>query len=647
MNHSTRFAMLRIVVLISLAFRCSEGDAVGLGPMRLQSALGQPLRATVQVLGVDARTLSEACIRSRLTSPDGSEISRPEIELRRSAGRGTEIAFTGRVNVEEPAVTLLVDITCSPTLHRDYQLLLDLRDGLPRVLPTAGEERPGSLKRVTAESSDGAGDGSASRRKKKKLHKQVAATEPGIGAAEPEEMPAGPGDPPVRAQARGLPGSRNVLKLSQDDVSFGAPVAKTTFTGLKLSDTLSAIEQNVNRNTEDIIAAKARFMAMMRNEDPLLASQKEIRSLQARLKQNAAPVDAPGNGTAKAQPAAGLRGTPLFNTWLLGLSMLVLATLGLVALLFRNSRKRVSKKTTPWWQAADAAATREEELLLAARASVEKKKAAAAVADRTPAGSDTNRDQALERYVERFVGAGEKNDNGNRTRQEPAALKPQPYARDSAATPDVMPAVVEPPAASAFAPAALPAAPAPPAAPSKQALAASRIDADPFEREPDDHAPLRPSGSSLATAELVSDVMQEAEFWKMLNETQRAIDILENYCSAEASASPVPWLYLAEMYGSTGDVERREQLRERFRQNFNGSFDADDGQDGRPRDTLEDYPHLIDKLTALWGHEEVMDFLHGLLINDRDAPREGFFLPVYREILLLIDVARERENVAA
>ena len=165
---------------------------------------------------------------------------------------------------------------------------------------------------------------------------------------------------------------------------------------------------------------------------------------------------------------------------------------------------------------------------------------------------------------------------------------------------------------------------------------------------PDDmHGRSHAGPRNLSTFEPVSDVMQEAEFWKMLNETSRAIDILENYCNDENSASPVPWLYLADLYNANGETERYAQLRDRFHQRFNARISESEVPGEGSRCSLEEYPHLMQQISDLWQGSDVLPFLQGLLINNRDDPREGFDLMVYREILLLIDVVRERDRVEA
>jgi hypothetical protein len=305
------------------------------------------------------------------------------------------------------------------------------------------------------------------------------------------------------------------------------------------------------------------------------------------------------------------------------IAVLMLAAVGIASLLLRSSKRGTEKSNSknPWWMAANATESREDDMLEAARLSAEKKKQKAKAAKPARAvknvtnlydeeNAERGRDRVVDHYVQHYI-------------DQPTETNPSAVGVDY---PKSVPA------------------PAPVAAEKRNTQGGA---ADGFIRDAHDDALRSLSQVNLVTAELVSDVMQEAEFWKMLNETQRAIDILENYCSAESPVSPVPWLYLGELYTGTGDLQRHAELRERFRILFNSRFDESDGADGDRKRHLEDYPHLIEKIMALWSEESIVPFLQSLLVNDRDTPREGFYLPVYREIMLLIDIAREREKILA
>ena len=622
MTPNTRLVLAQSIALIFLALRSGDSYPVGLGPLRLQSALGQPLRASVQVLGSDARTLTENCIRSRLTATDGSEILRPDIELRRVGNSAAEITVSSNALIDEPAVTLLVEITCVPTLHREYQLLLDLKDGLPRVvgmLSGSSMKAPlvGGMTKVLA---------SAEEPRKKRRASRRTVTPKAQTALDTQQTSASFDETtPARPRAKGLPGSRNVLKLSQDDLDLGVGPTKAVAT-LKLTDNLSATEgRGALINSEEISAAKARFQAMMRDEDPLVLAQKQVRTLTEQLKQSATEGNLKDDKKSGSESSAFMRGIPDLNKWMIGLAGLLLAAIGVVVAMVKPTKAAKSAApVSPWWQAGSESGSREVDLLKSAREANRVQKAGVFAEDVSRLQANMaaeGEDAALERYVSQYV------------RIKPGADEPDSSAPFEAAlvasTPqlDVQAAVA------------------------RQPVLQSVPLAMPVDQSANDAAgellTVDPRYTKLATFEEVSDVMQEAEFWKMLNETQRAIDILEHYCGAANGDSPVPWLYLFDLYVESGEVARHADLRERFQAKFNSQipetgYYAESGQQ-----SLEDYPYLMEQISALWGQNDVVAFLQSLLLNSRDEPRQGFDLLVYREILLLIEVARERDKLAA
>ena len=674
MTPRPRFALLRLVVLVSLALRCGTGDAVGLGPLRLQSALGQPLRATVQVLGNDAGKLVESCIRVSLKMPDGSDIVRPQFELKRGRTTTAELAISTTRTVDEPAVALLVEITCSPTLHRDYQLLLDLRDGLPGVVSTLGEEAQQESPARNAVSNAGEGS-SRSRRRSTSNARAASGGLRAVAASELETMSPDDAPKPRAVQIKAAPVALSVLKLTQTNTLQGESMQSPTrqAAGLKFSQSLGlgmGLGADPSRpDSEELNAAKARFQAILRNEDALVTARKELKALQSQAVAGASvakpaatgsaavpalplqatqtpqtaqstqpptppappvgraqdqPVGQRISGSAVRKPAAGESRTVLASTsMMLGLAFLVAAGLAMLWRRLRGGNRTSSaaaRKNTPWWLTAGDDTSREAELLESARASVARKEPAMVDAGAAALDAEIVNDKALRRYVNHFVGK-----RGGVNATVDARIEPLGVVQGSGEWTAGMPS-------------------APGVQPSMKATQSGPV---PVQAGHSDDTRSELARSKFATFELVSDVMQEAEFWKMLNETQRAIDILENYCGSAASVSPAPWLYLSDLYRGIGDDERHARLCIRFREIFNGRLHEADANTPAGRETLEGYPHLMEQISALWGQEEVVPFLQGLLVNDRDSPREGFYLPVYLEILLLIDVAMEREQAVA
>lgn len=119
-----RMPALRTIALVVLAAWGTAGFAAGLGPIRVQSALGQSLRASVPVMGVDMAELTSSCIRVRLEQPDGTPMMAVTASVARS-GENASILLSTRQSVNEPAAMLSLQVACGTSVQRSYQLLLD------------------------------------------------------------------------------------------------------------------------------------------------------------------------------------------------------------------------------------------------------------------------------------------------------------------------------------------------------------------------------------------------------------------------------------------------------------------------------------------------------------------------------------------
>ena len=164
----------------------------------------------------------------------------------------------------------------------------------------------------------------------------------------------------------------------------------------------------------------------------------------------------------------------------------------------------------------------------------------------------------------------------------------------------------------------------------------------------DDHARLvyPTMKDNLVQVEEISDATQEAEYWVSVNEVQKAMQILEFQTQDTNTESPAPWLYLMDLYRVSDEREKYNALKERFIAFFNAlapEFNSDP-ESAKSRH-IEDFPHLIVRIRALWGKSELLPFLKNLLLASRTSKRIGFELSVYRDILLLIAVMQELERM--
>lgn len=118
-------AMVSAITACSIgALLGSPAFAVELGPIRLESALGQPLRASISYALAPNEQINEQCVylRSGLPSSDVPEITRATVTL-----SGQQILVRGNTPLREPMMNLQLAIDCPYTarLQRDYVLLLN------------------------------------------------------------------------------------------------------------------------------------------------------------------------------------------------------------------------------------------------------------------------------------------------------------------------------------------------------------------------------------------------------------------------------------------------------------------------------------------------------------------------------------------
>ena len=140
---SRRFTRISLVLALLLS---SEVWAIGLGDIRLDSALNEPLRAEIELLSASIDELSNLDVA--LASGDTFErygIDRPfflqDVEFKVVPGgpNGPVVQLRSRAPITEPFLTFLIEATWpSGRLLREYTVLLDP----PTYVPPAAQQAP-------------------------------------------------------------------------------------------------------------------------------------------------------------------------------------------------------------------------------------------------------------------------------------------------------------------------------------------------------------------------------------------------------------------------------------------------------------------------------------------------------------------------
>lgn len=557
--------------------------ALGVGGLRVQSGLGQPLKAQLEVTGADARDADLHCFKARVETTDGDLLS--VVSLGMSAqGDSRILTLSTRKNLQEPALKVVLNVGCEIQLHRDYLILLDPPEfkafGKNLSLPVVNQNDS------PAPASQGAMVKEPIRSKKEPQRPSPVANT----KAETKKSNVAAAQKVHAARASGS--GRDALKLSDEaDVQL-IPA------GLKMADTLSATtpeQQAENRpDIAELRLAQAQFAAMLRGENPPVsadknkADQQKIQSLQQeaiqlkrKIQQDKAAFDE-------------LKDTAVAKPWLYVLGALIIAGLAMIGLLFVHIQRLHKRYASTWWEQEEP---------------------------KQPVPEQKRNIEELVNDVQATYGPTTTNGINS------SILLKTPSGPASAAT-----SVRAQPAETALDTGAV--------------SATVRAFTPSLEDTNSSTFNFFSSRANSLKVEEISDVTQEAEFWMSVNDPERAIEILEPQAEQERPDSPVPWLYLLDLYRVTKNKEKYDALRDRFIVFFNANvpeFEVDPLT--LPTRHLDDFEHLMNKICALWNTKDILPFLESLLVDDRDGKRMGFELPVYRDILLLISVANELDRM--
>jgi pilus assembly protein FimV len=623
MNVKTRMSVLHKIALVVLAAACTEGFAVGLGSIQVQSALNQPLHALLPIFGSDVNNVSELCPKGKIESFDGVPLARPQFNFS-SGTQPTALIVTTTQAIYEPAVIVNIEVGCNTSVRRNYQILLDPVTTAPAIIkaptvsqPSARADVPLNSAQPTASavpavSASSTASTSAVTARKDKDAKVEANNRPvhkrkKVRAALIEH---GGNEQPkaVEHEARSVTHShakkmsRNVLRLSADV----SPIESASMlNGMKLSDSISVqgIETDPQKANE-LRAAQLRFAAVIRGEDPeqnaeneTKAAQEKIQALMKEADQIKQQSDQDRSIFEEEQKKS------LHINWFIGLGAVLLVCLIAIIWLARRLHQVNKMNQRPFWdhysseEYGDTQDSPEHDDSPFSDTVTE-------FDDTVTLGDTDVQPHSAEDHANQDSNFGKSVDNG------------MPGASTAVST--KVPA------------------------PEKSGERSAETTAEILQLQKPTMLMRNRKRTEMIEVEEISDAMEEAEFWMSLRDPQRAISVLEQFSDVERPKSPMAWLYLLKLYREVGDQPKFEALLQRFKSHFNTKAPEwnakPDEMNGKG---LEDYPYLLNQICTLWGNPHVARYLENLLFNNRSGLREGFDLPVYLDLIMLANIAYE------
>jgi len=128
-----RFSILGAAAVVALGIASTDANAFALGQLKVQSALGEPLRAEIDVTEIAAAeaeglkiNIASADAFKNAGVPYNAALSDVKATLQRRAGGQYVVRLSGNRPLNDPFVDLLLEANGgSGRIVRDYTVLLD------------------------------------------------------------------------------------------------------------------------------------------------------------------------------------------------------------------------------------------------------------------------------------------------------------------------------------------------------------------------------------------------------------------------------------------------------------------------------------------------------------------------------------------
>ena len=141
-------------------------------------------------------------------------------------------------------------------------------------------------------------------------------------------------------------------------------------------------------------------------------------------------------------------------------------------------------------------------------------------------------------------------------------------------------------------------------------------------------------------------ILDEAKFLMSKNQPAEAIEHIKWAIRAQPKTAINLWLYLLDIFRQEQQKDDFENYAKAMHQTFNVMTPMWEEKNVAiiVAQALEEFPHIVERLTASWPSEEARIYLRSLITDNRNGERTGFGKAVLDEILLLIAVLEARSD---
>ncbi len=361
--------------LICLLFQVSATQAIGLGSIQSQSALGQPLRVIIPLSLQSGEEVG--CVRVSGGSADlPAPINPRHTVLERNQSVRLEITTPQAMN--EPVLNLVVTVGCAASITRNYVLLLDPPE-IAELATAASSSTAGTVRSKLSPNAAVVGDTPPAastrtvssrapvRSKRNKRQSSVSSVASGgVSAATQSVLNTALAAKPAQAKSRAVQTpkvAKSAAQVSATPADRLVLSSQMQGTPLRLSADLPAADQRPAPDPEKVSELRQqqeRMTAELNEQDPFVimaAREAALASRVQRLTDEAANLQKQIDALRVRNKSLERTRLPAYLVWILG--ALALGALCIVA--WFASRYRMLQQSTsgkPWWTSANADASK-------------------------------------------------------------------------------------------------------------------------------------------------------------------------------------------------------------------------------------------------------------------------------------------------
>lgn len=146
--------------------------------------------------------------------------------------------------------------------------------------------------------------------------------------------------------------------------------------------------------------------------------------------------------------------------------------------------------------------------------------------------------------------------------------------------------------------------------------------------------------ATTVTVEELANIEEEAEVFLMAGRPDVAIKVLRDCLDSGADSRASVWFKLLDIYHAQGMREPFFSLAEEIKTRFNVAIPTWEAShaEAQLRHGLDHFPNLLANIVQRWNEPYGLEYLRGLMQDNRHGERLGFHEEAFRDLLMLSEV---------